>query len=364
MKILKLTAKNYRNYDLINLQIDQEKKYFIIKALNGSGKTNLLEMIYYFTYYKSFRNTQDSDLIMHDKNEFLIEITYIEDGITNTIKIIYNKKKHIFFNDKKCCKLSDLFGQFISVIFCNSDIDIITGSPNIRRNFFNMFFSIIDNLYFVTLKKYNSILKQKNFILKTKQNLDLLSIYNTQLASCIYYLTAQRNKYINNIKKMFTDFYNEIGNFNKSIDIKYIPSISSTLSEQDIINLLKDKMQQEINLGYAYYGSHRDNYYFCMNNTQFSKYASFGQCRLAALIIKLIQARYIIEKKQIKPVLLFDDVILELDEVRKRKLVNSFKEYNQMFITFTEDIFVDLFNEKDYIEILDLNQNSVWAVKQ
>ena len=101
--------------------------------------------------------------------------------------------------------------------------------------------------------------------------------------------------------------------------------------------------------------------YFYMNETLFNKYASFGQCRLASLIIKLIQAEYIYQKKHIKPVLLFDDVILELDEIRKRKLVNSFKEYDQ---TFTEDIFIPLFNEKDYLDILDLNEKNENIIRQ
>ena len=170
MKLLHIYATDYRNYKSIKLDIDTQGKYFIIKADNGSGKTNLLELIYYFTYFKSFRNTLDSDLILHGSKQFMIEITYENDGLTNDIKITYDgSKKKILLNEKKLNKLSDLFSQFISVIFSATDIEIITGSPITRRNFFNMFFSLLDSSYFCDIKNYALVLKQKNFILKMEE---------------------------------------------------------------------------------------------------------------------------------------------------------------------------------------------------
>ena len=359
MKLLKIHATDYRNYKSINIDIDPTGKYFIIKANNGSGKTNLLELIYYFTYFKSFRNTADSDLILHGSKQFMIEIVYEDDGITDNIVIAYDgNRKKITNNDKKLTKLSDLFSRFISVIFSATDIEIITGSPITRRNFFNMFFSLIDSIYFNDIKTYAAVLKQKNFILKNKTDINLLDIYNKQLSDIIYRITQSRQKYITEVRNRFIKQYNELGEFNKKVDIRYVPSLSAEKSADDIYKMLCQKKEDELNVGYALCGSHRDSYHFYMNGRLFSRYASFGQCRLAALIIKLIQAQYTAEIKKTMPVLLFDDVILELDEIRKRKIVNCIREYNQMFITFTEDIFIDLFDEKEYIRMIDLNSEN------
>ena len=359
MKLLQIHATDYRNYRSISIDIDPTGKYFIIKANNGSGKTNLLELIYYFTYFKSFRNTADSDLILHGQKQFMIEIKYEDDGITDDIIISYDgSKKKILCNEKRLNKLSDLFSRFISVIFSATDIDIITGSPIIRRNFFNMFFSLIDSSYFSDIKTYAAILKQKNFILKNKTNTDLIDIYNRQLSDIIYRITQTRQKYITEVRNRFITKYNELGEFNKKVDIRYIPSLSADRDINSIYKLFCQKKDDELNAGYSLLGSHRDCYNFYMNSRLFSRYASFGQCRLAALIIKLIQAQYTAEIKKTMPVLLFDDVILELDEIRKRKIVNCIREYNQMFITFTEDIFVDLFDEKEYIRMIDLNSEN------
>ena len=359
MKLLHIYATDYRNYKSIKLNIDTQGKYFIIKAGNGSGKTNLLELIYYFTYFKSFRNTLDSDLILHGSKQFMIEIMYENDGMTDTIRIIYDgQKKKILHNDKKLTKLSDLFSQFISVIFCASDIDIITGSPINRRNFFNMFFSLLDNSYFSDIKNYSLVLRQKNFILKNKTDINLIDVYNKQLSDIIYRITQKRQQYISEVRNRFINKYNELGDFNKKTDLRYVPSLSADKTADDIYNILSQKKEDELNIGYALYGSHRDSYNFYMNGKLFNKYASFGQCRLASLIIKLIQAEYIADTKKTMPVLLFDDVILELDETRKRKIVNCIKDYNQMFITFTEDIFIDLFDEKEYIRMLNISSDN------
>lgn len=365
MKLLHIKAANYRNYRSIDIDIDQTGKYFIIKANNGSGKTNLLELIYYFTYLKSFRSTADSDLILHSQRMFAIQIKYEDNGITDTISVSYDgNKKKITCNDKKINRLSELFSRFISIIFSASDIDIITGSPITRRNFFNMFFSLIDSSYFNDIKTYAAVVKQKNFILKNKTNLSLLDIYNRQLSDIIYRITQTRLAHITEIRNRFSAQYSELGEFSETVDIRYTPSVSADRDADGIYELLCQKKPDEINAGYALSGSHRDSYNFYMNGRLFSRYASFGQCRLAALVIKLIQAQYTAEIKKTVPVLLFDDVILELDEIRKHRIVNCIKKYDQMFITFTEDIFINLFDEKDYIRIIDLNSENSSFIRE
>ena len=358
MKLKKLEAINFRNYSNIQLNFNSDEKYLILKAKNGTGKTNLIEFIYYFTYLKSFRNVLDQDLIKKNNENFIIKIEYEDSDFINEIKIKYkNKKKEIYFNNKLIKKTSEIFGKFISIIFSNDDLQIIIGNPSNRRKFFDMFFSIIDYEYFIYLKKYNSIIKQKNYLLKTKNNNKLIKIYNLQLSECIEYIIKKRENYINKISYDFSNKYQFIGNFDQKIKIIYKKSIeNNTTSINDFLN---QKIIKELQFGFSIYGIHRDDFVFLINEQQFSKFASFGQARLASLVIKLIQAEYYFQYKNKLPILLFDDVILELDNIRKKKIIEEIMKYEQIFITFTEDFFIDLFNKNEYTLILEIKDGKI-----
>lgn len=359
MKLKKIESNNFRNYSNIQLNFSDDEKYLILKAKNGTGKTNLIELIYYFTYLKSFRNVLDQDLIKKGNENFILKIEYEESDFINEIKINYkNKKKEIYFNNKLIRKTSELFGKFISIIFSNDDLQIIVGNPSNRRKFFDMFFSIIDYEYFIYLKKYNSIIKQKNNLLKTKNNNNLIKIYNQQLSECIEYIIFKRENLINKISDDFSKKYQFIGNFNQKIKIIYKKSIEKK-KETSINDFLNQNINKELQYGFSIYGIHRDDFIFLINEQQFSKFASFGQARLASLVIKLIQAEYYYKYNKILPILLFDDVILELDNIRKKKIIEEIMKYEQVFITFTEDFFIDLFNKNEYISILEIKDGQI-----
>jgi len=353
----RIIAKNFRNYSDLDLNLKKDKHLNIINSPNGMGKSNLLEIIYYLCYFRSFRNASDKELIKKGESFYFIQGIYSNNNIKNDIKIKYSIKKNILYNDKNVRRYSELFGSLLSVLFCNEDIFIINGPPSIKRKFFDIFISIIDKKYLDCLKKYYSILKQKNFLLKQNNNVDLIKIYNIQLAKIIVYIIKCRQNLIENINNIFVEKFQEIGLFKEKVKIIYLPSIkemNNIDNESIVLNILDKNLKKELNFGYSLIGPHRDNYIFLMSGIPFQKFASFGQTRLAALVLKLVKTEYLIKEFNIYPILLLDDVILELDREKQRRFINIISDYNQIFITLSNNEYIDLFLKKSDINNIEV----------
>jgi len=351
-----ISATNFRNFKNLEFSFKEQEKHIIIKSPNGTGKTNFLELLYYFTYLKSFRNVSDHELIKKDENYFSMLINYDNDEDRDIFVKYFNKTKEVVYNNKKIKKYSEIFGKYCSVIFSSEDMLIVKGSPNFKRKFFDMFFSVIDIDYFYSIKNYNHILKQKNALLKDKMfNKKLLEIYNYQLAKYINIIQQKRNDFIKITSSDFNEKYLEIGDYKYNAKIIYYPSIKiKEFTQENIFNFLMDCYKKENEIGFSFFGIHKDNYQFLLNNLNFNNYASFGQVRLASLIMKIIQADNYKKYNNISPILLFDDVILELDNYRKNKFISKIFDYKQFFITISDETLLKIFEKSSYLSILEI----------
>ncbi len=338
MYIKSIHSINFRNYKELNLEFDNKRPINLLVAPNGSGKSNLLEMIYYLTYLRPFRNVLDSELINKNSNFFLINGNFLKNDIQTSISIKYSKNKEICIDNKKIKKHSDVIGLLLSVLFSNDDIFIISGSPMVRRKFFDMFISVIDRSYLLNLKKYQILLKNKNHILKNKKDINLLDIYDEQLSHIIYEIYLKRSEIIQSINPIFQEKFSQIGMFKDRSKIIFLPNfkIKDGFNPKNILNILKEVRQKDIEVGYSNYGIHKDNYLFLLNGIEFSKYASLGQTRLASLVLKLTQLEYLKNITGVDPIILLDDVILELDLQRQKNFIHSISGDSQMFITLTD----------------------------
>lgn len=360
MIIKRISCKNFRNYKDLDLSFEDNSKFNIISATNGMGKSNLLEMFYYLSHVRPFRNVNDKDLIKKEENYFIISCDYKKNNLDNNIDIKYNNKvKNILYNDKKIIKHSELLGKLLTVLFSTEDIYIINGSPELRRRYFNIFFSILDKTYLENLKKYENLLKQKNCILKSGKK-EILPYFDYQISDSILYIQKKREEMIEKISLIFSKSFIEIGIFKENVSLKYMPSIKNEFLEKELlINLLKKQNEIDINRGFSTIGIHKDDYIFKINNISFSKYASFGQVRLASLILKYVQSNLYSLYFNSNPILLIDDVILELDKERQKRFINYLGENNQIFITVTDKSYKDIFNNKNLINIIEVNNGTI-----
>ena len=223
-----------------------------------------------------------------------------------------------------------------------------------------IFISVLDSKYLFFLKKYYEIIKQKNFILKDKKQKNLIAVYNFQLAEIIYYIQTKRVEIVNKINNLFQSNFNSLGLFKDKVKIIYSPSIKNSLFDIEIIKKeLEKNIDKELDYGFSLLGSHRDNYIFLMNGVVFSKYASLGQTRLASLVLKFVQSEYYKEFFGIYPIILLDDVILELDKERQKRFIQKISEYKQIFLTVTNDEYLNLFKNKELINVIRIENGRI-----
>lgn len=340
MPFLSLSLCNFRN--LLNDKIDLSSKEIFFVGENGQGKTNLLEALYYSSYGSSFRTHLDSQIISYEKENFSLNSFYMnENQNTTSIKIIYeNGKKQIFKNGKKIKDRKEIINTIPCVLFCHDDMKFSTGEPEYRRFFLDQSLTMYDSLYIDDLRNYKKILKTRNLLLKDK-NYQMLDIYDIQLAQKGLEIQRKRKNLIYQFNEIFGKLYSEISDID-GVYINYSPSwkeikndLGTSFPTVDyVLNILKEKREQDKIMNTTLSGPHRDRITFIKDGSNFVQTASTGQCRLISLLLRVSQAVYYKRITGIKPVLLMDDVLLELDPIKRQKLTSMLPEYEQLFCTF------------------------------
>ena len=329
IKSIKLT--NFRNHTSYHLECKDETS--LILGDNGSGKTSVLEAIYILTRGKSFRAT-DPDILKHGKDFYRIELEYQSgekttatyDGKTKTFHILDQKYRRL---PKK--------NQYPIVLFLPSDLNLISHAPSRRRDYFDRIFSELDSNYSIFLSKYEKALKQRNELLKSDylKKEDLFS-WNLILAKYGSKLSALREEFTTNLNSKLTSTYRSISKNRDSIDLIYQTELKSP-SESSYLKNLEQCFQKDHLLGHTSFGIHHDDFIFEFNHKPADGSASRGETRSIILALKLIEASLILEKQNLHPIILLDDVFSELDSIHRESLTKNFKD-NQVIITSVEKV--------------------------
>ena len=353
MPFLYQTFFNFRNLKNDTIDLSNREVYFV--GENGQGKSNILESLYYAAYGISFRTHIDSQIVKKGEKDFSINAFYKNEKETSTkISVIFeNGKKRIEKDSKKIHDRKELINTIPCILFCHDDMRFATGEPEYRRFFIDQSLTLYDNLYIDDLRNYKKVLKSRNQVLKNKQY-DMLDVYDEQLVQYGLVVQQKRKKAIFQFNEIFGKIYEEISGI-EGVSISYEPSWKITnpqnvdnsvqnsgiVSEkiffpasQDIISLLLSRRDSDKVLETTLSGPHRDKINFIKDGRPFVQIASTGQCRLISLLLRVAQAIYYTRATGLKPVLLMDDVLLELDPDKRAKLTAMLPEYEQLFCTF------------------------------
>ncbi len=330
-----IKLKNFRNYEEKSFSFSPEVN--VIVGKNGAGKTNLLEGIYLFSQGRSFRGTE-SELIKKGE-EFSKILLSFESKRQMTGEIILEKKarKKIRLNSIVLEKVSSLLGNFFSVLFTPDELNLIKGFPEGRRHLIDSAIIPLKPKYIKTLGAYNVVLAQKRAVLKSG-NLKTLDIWNEKIADLCSEICFERRKYIERLKLIAKEEQKEFSSGKEILDIVYNPCASGEKKEEIKENIYKKLFEQkdrEIEYRSCLVGSHREDIDFIINDSLAKNFASQGQMRTAVLCVKISQAKIIEEETEEKPVFLLDDVLSELDSLRRDFLKERISK-NQAIITSTE----------------------------
>ena len=368
MRLINLQLTNYRNYGELYLDLKSDK--ILIIGKNAQGKTNILESIYFLSSLKTPRTSNIQELINFEKDKVTISANIIKSDTEVELDYSYDREKHRELKVNKVKTTPKNFKTVLkTVLFSTADLMLLRGNPSDRRDWLDRAISQIYPAYDERLSKYDKIRIQKNNCLKEYLktgilNETLLDVYNEQLVitgSNIIYL---RIKFLDEIEKIAKDKHRIISS-TEELKIRYNCSfLGDEQKELDqIVEAFKvaieEKKGEELRRGQSCLGPHRDDIEFFINNNDASKFASQGQQRTIVLALKLSELDIITAKTGDEPVLLLDDVLAELDDLRQNYLLQSINKGTQTIITSVDTL---LFEEK-FLEGVKLYNVENGAIK-
>jgi len=304
---------------------------------NGQGKTNFLEALYFCAYASSFRTVRDSEIARNGEKDFSAEVK-ISQSVNDKILVKFEKgKKSVFINGKRAEDRKELLSIAPTIVFCHEDMEFVSGSPERRRWFFDQTLSLYDPVYLEDLRRFRRVLKSRNTLLKDFAQRKLvgspepvLDALDAQFAAYGQKLMEKRETAALQFSGVFGPLYEEVSGI-KGIDVQYIQSWKG---DNDALVLLREKRAADMAAGLSLSGPHRDRYIFAHNGSEFTGKASTGQRRLLALLLRAAQSLRFSQMTGLNPVLLLDDVLLEMDGEKRRRFLSVMPAYDQAFYTF------------------------------
>ena len=352
MYLHELKLANFKNCESADMVLSEKVNCFV--GLNGAGKTNILDSIYYLSFCKSFFGATDKMNIRHNQDFFSIHGLYSHDEKEDELVSCIQKRdaqKSFRFNKKEYSRLSDHIGKFPLVMISPYDRDLINEGSDLRRKFIDGVISQFDPLYLNALLKYNRALQQRNTQLKQFAETrtfdrDLLRLWDDQLIMNAEDIHAKRQQFLKEFLPIFQHYYEIVSGGNEQVGIVY----QSRLSEKPLRELLDESLNADCHSGYTNVGIHKDDLEFELDGHQLKKFGSQGQQKSFVVSIRLAQFEFNYQKIGYKPILLLDDIFDKLDDQRVMKLVRLVGDnhFGQVFITDTQRKRVEcLFDDTD-----------------
>ena len=336
--LTKLALVNFKNYE--QADFDFCPKINCLVGNNGTGKTNVLDAIYYLSMTKSSLNSADTQNIRYDADFFVIQGEYMRKGAPENLYcgIKRGQKKIFRRNRKDYDRMSEHIGLFPAVTVSPADSNLITGRSEERRRFINEIISQYNRQYLHDMMQYNHALIQRNALLKTFArdrtfNREILDLWTEQLAITGNRIYKCRSEFCLEIIPVFQTIYNEISGTNEKVMLVY----NSQLRDGDFYTLLNEAIEKDRHLQFTTVGIHRDDLSMQINNFTIRKHGSQGQQKTFLVALKLANFGFIKQYCNITPVLLLDDIFDKFDASRVANIIRivSDERFGQIFITDT-----------------------------
>jgi len=299
MQLKQLQLLNFKNYEEANLQFSSRINVLVGK--NGSGKTNLLDAIYYLSLTKSAFSSSDHQCILHGQSYFMIKGKFETDLMVKEIasSVQIGSKKVFLEESTPYDKLSEHIGKYPVVLIAPDDVDLVKEGSESRRKFFDSIISQLDKRYLEDLMQYNHALKQRNGLLKMfseRGNPDWLALESfdqilVRLGKSIF---EKRNAFAKEFLPVFARFFQFIVQDNEETDLEY----NSELKSKDFAKELIATRQKDMALQRTSFGVHRDDYLFSLGTSDLKKLGSQGQQKSFIIALKLAQFEIVKQHKE------------------------------------------------------------------
>ncbi len=341
MHLTRVKLVNFRNVS--ELGFSPQPSVNLIGGPNGSGKTSIIEAIFFACTARSFRTASDDVLMRKTADVCRIEVDGLINGRETTIEIAWGAglKRQIKADGIKLTRVADLFDYFHAVSYIPEDTELIYGAPAVRRRLLDLYLSQADRTYLNDLLEYNRILAQRNSLLKefeigedSPTDFEMLDVWDGQLAAVGARVNGKRMAMISAATDRLAGYYRTIESGNSVLSWRYESSITVDPSApQNFLLKLTSSRKRDLYMGSTSTGPHRDDVSINLNSEPMRGYASQGEAKSAALAIKFAIYDYLTERLHDAPLLLLDEIASDLDPNRLAALMKSLPQLGQVFLT-------------------------------
>ena len=336
MLIKRIGLKNFRNHQSLSFEFTDHLN--ILTGLNAVGKTNIVEAIYYLSLGRSFRTSEDIDLIKKNHERAEIDATILEGELTRKIKIIITKTgRMVMINGKNISKLSELSKCVNVILFQPKDVMLFSGPPRDRRNFLDIAISKKSSIYLDYISRYDKVLKERNDFLKMdKVDQTLLDVTTELMVKLSGSIISYRQMYVKDINDILNKITRALTGEKGKFELKYYPFVPYDADYQENAKkAFKRAEESDFKHKQTSIGIHREDISISLNGRDIAAFGSQGENRIAALALKL-SPYFLIEDRDKKPIIVLDDVMSELDNANQERLIKFLRKFDQVFITGTK----------------------------
>jgi DNA replication and repair protein RecF len=335
MRLRSLTLQHFRNIPLAALALHGRQQFLL--GANGQGKTNLLEAAGFITALRSFRTTDVRLLPAHGQPEAAIAcvVEHEKFGETRLTIALRPDGRELWCDGEKVGRIADYLGRFPTVVFTSQDLQLVRGTPATRRRWLDLTLAAMDADYLRALQTYHRALAERNSLLKVGAAAEELAAFEHGLASAGAELIRRRTAGVGEIGVRFSALYTRISDGAEPASMTYRPNFPEPSAEALRARLASGR-GRDGQFRTTLTGPHRDDLDFSVRDVAAKDFASEGQQRLLVLALRLAQAEWFQQRSGVRPVLLADDVLGELDPARRQRFWAAIDPELQVIATGTE----------------------------
>jgi DNA replication and repair protein RecF len=335
--IAKITLLQYRNYPAATFEFPH--LVTCVTGANGSGKTNLLDAVYYLCYTKSYFSAYQQHSAQNGTDGFRVtgDFNGLDERQTISCKWVAGKKE-VFKNGIEYEKVTDHIGTFSAVMIAPDDTELINAHSELRRKWVDAILGQADRSYLEKLMRYQRILQQRNAWLKLQANRPAadnteLDYYNNCLAEDGTYIHTKRRLFLEEFLPLLSDFYHRLSGGSEPVQVTY----NSDLAQKSLATWLKENLQYDLRYQRTLRGIHRDDWEFMLNGMSLKQFGSQGQKKSFLFALKLAQYAWLTKVQGHLPILLLDDIFEKLDQQRMEALLRIIRgdNFGQVILTDT-----------------------------
>lgn len=346
MYLEEIRLANFRNYRRETLSFSAGINVFV--GDNAQGKTNLLEGVHVLSTSRSHRASSDKDLISWGEDECSVSGTAHASGIRHQVSVRYsiNSGKSVEIDGKRIRRSSDLTPILATIVFSPEDLQIVKGSPGLRRRFLDSELIQVSAAYRHAYREYTRALQHRNTMLRTyrprlRSSCSDVAVWDKQVVDHGSRLIALRYKAVRELRRLGDDTYRTVAGGTEGLNLSYVSTVVDKEEDDEetikdaFVSALEKTAEESIARGITVVGPHRDDLAIAIDGKDTRSFGSQGQQRTAVLAMKMAMLQFVQDCLGDVPVLLLDDVMSELDEKRRKYLLSVVSDRIQTFVTTT-----------------------------